>query len=107
MMRSADQFGDNAYLKLAAEALRRERRPLTPSEMLDVAQRDGFVPPHLFGATMHKTLAARLSVHIRRRSHDSSFYRTAPATYFLHSLANDPDTPEEYRKVHIGHLRSK
>lgn len=102
-----EHFGDNAYLILAAEALRRERRPLTPTEMLDVAQRDTFVPPHLFGATMHKTLAARLSEHIRRRSHDSSFFRTAPATYFLHSLANEPDTPEEYRKVHIGHLRSK
>jgi predicted NUDIX family phosphoesterase len=102
-----ENFGDNAYLALAAEALRRERRPLTPSEMLEVAQRDGFVPRHLFGATMYKTLAARLSEHIRRRSHDSSFYRTAPATYFLHSLANEPGIPDQYRKVHIGHLRSK
>ena len=69
----ADGFGSNAYLTLAAEAVRRERRPLTPTEMLDVAQRQSFVPPHLFGATMHKTLSARLSEHIRRKSHGSRF----------------------------------
>src|SRR5688572_11990069 len=97
-----DDFRRNAYLLLAAEALRRERRPLTPIEMLEVAQRDDFVPPHLFGATMHKTLAARLSEHIRRKSHSSSFFRTAPATYYLHSLAEEPGTPDEYRKVFIG-----
>jgi len=107
MTAHAENFAGNAYLTLAAEALRIERRPLTPVEMLDVAYAHRLIPPHLFGATMHKTLAARLSEHIRRNSHDSSFYRTAPATYYLHSLASEPDTPEDYRKVHIGHLRSK
>jgi predicted NUDIX family phosphoesterase len=102
-----EEFGGNAYLGLAAEALKRARRPLTPAEMLEIAQRIGFVPDHLFGATMHKTLAARLSEHIRRYSQASQFFRTAPATYYLHSLAREPGTPEEYRKVHIGNLRSK
>lgn len=106
-MKPRDDIAGNAHLELAAEALRRARRPLTPSEMLDIARREGFVPPHLFGATMHKTLAARLSEHIRKYSQDSQFFRTAPATYFLHFLANEPGTPDEFRNVHIGHLRSK
>lgn len=100
-------FGGNAYLWLAAEAVARAKRPLTPQEMLTIAQEEGFLPDHLFGATMYKTLAARLSEHIRAESDRSLFFRTAPATYFLHSLAEKPDTPEEYKHVHIGHLRSK
>lgn len=100
-------FGGNAYLALAAEAVRRERRPLTPLEMLEIAQRDGFMPSHLFGATMHKTLSARLAEHIRSESGNSRFFRTAPATFFLHELAADPTIPREYRSVYVGHLRSK
>jgi predicted NUDIX family phosphoesterase len=98
---------NNAYLTLADRALRVARRPLTPQEMLDIAVTDGFLPDHLFGATMHKTLAARLSEHIRLESSNSAFYRTAPGTYFLHELAADPALPEEYKRVHLGHLRSK
>lgn len=106
-MSGTHEFGDNAYLQLAAETLRRVRRPLTPVEMLEIANKEQIVPPHLFGATMHKTLAARLSEHIRRFSQASKFFRTAPATYYLHSLASAPDAPQEYRKVYIGNLRSK
>jgi predicted NUDIX family phosphoesterase len=100
-------FGSNAYLALAAEAVTRAGKPLTPQEMLDIAQRDGFLPEHLFGATMYKTLSARLAEHIRAESERSRFFRTAPATFFLHSLAERPGTPDEYRRVHIGNLRSK
>jgi predicted NUDIX family phosphoesterase len=106
-MPNSSEFGDNAYLRLAAETLTQARRPLSPVEMIEMAQRQQIVPPHLFGATMHKTLAARLSEHIRRFSQASKFFRTAPATYYLHSLASEPGTPEEYRKVYIGNLRSK
>lgn len=107
MAEQAQSFGANAYLRLAAEAVRRANRPLTPEEMLDLAQKEGFLPHHLSGATMYKTLAARLSEHIRTQSDASSFFRTAPGTYFLHSLASLPDTQEDYKRVHIGHLRSK
>lgn len=100
-------FNGNAYLALAAEALRRERRPLTPAEMLEVAERDGFMPGHLFGATMYKTLSARLSEHIRVESNSSKFFRTAPATFFSHELACDPTISDKYKVVYIGHLRSK
>jgi predicted NUDIX family phosphoesterase len=100
-------FGGNAYLRLAAEAIRQARRPLTPSEILDLAARAEFLPKHLFGATMHKTLAARLAENIRSGGDRSPFFRTAPATFFLHELANAPETPADFQKVYVGHLRSK
>lgn len=101
------EFGNNAYLVLAAMTLRNERRPLTPTEMLEVARLHKFLPSHLFGATMHRTISARLSEHIRRWSQESKFFRTAPATYFLHSLASQSDIPTEHRQVYVGRLRSK
>lgn len=97
----------NAYLTLAREALLRERRPLTPTDMLAVARNHDFLPGHLFGATMHKTLSARLAEHIRRESQRSIFYRTAPASFYLHELASLPDTPDQYKRVYNGHLRTK
>lgn len=99
--------GNDSYLWLAREAIERARRPLTPKEMLDLARSKEFLPEHLSGATMHKTLMARLSEHIRKRNAQAEFYRTGPGSFFLHSLASDPQIPEIYKRVHIGHLRSK
>lgn len=106
MSRSRSLKG-NAYLEIAKEALIRERRPLTPHEMLELARQGQFLPDHLYGLTMHRTLNARLSEHIRNESDKSSFFRTGPSTFYMHSLADLPGTPEEYRKVHVGNLRSK
>jgi len=100
-------FGNNAYLHLAYEALLAAKRPMTPAEMIDLAQKNGFMPDHLHGKTQHKTLAARLSVYIRQKSTKAEFYRTAPATFFLSELKNDPNTPAEYKEIFIGNLRSK
>lgn len=100
-MRTAEPtFRANAYLGLAYQAIMEVRRPLTPTEMLEVASAGGFLPEHLFGATKHKTLSARLAEHIRAESGSSVFYRTAPATFFLHRLANEPATPDEYKTVY-------
>jgi len=100
-------FADNAYLHLAFEALSRARRPLSPREMLRLAKDGDFLPRHLHGETMHKTLAARLAEHIRNESQKSVFYRTAPAKFYAHPLASGKGTPEEYRKVFVGNLRTK
>ena len=97
----------NSYLSLARQALLRAKRPLTPQQMLEFAKSEGFLPPHLTGATMHKTMMARLSEHIREQSATSAFYRTSPGTFFLHEIASDASTPDEYRNVYVGHLRSK
>ena len=99
--------GANAYLILAQKAIETAKRPLKPIEMIEIAKKDGFMPSHLFGETKHKTMAARLAVHIREKSEKSVFYRTAPATFYLHSLAKDPSTPDKFKSVFIGNLRSK
>lgn len=101
------RFESNAYLKLAQQAILRRCEPLTPTEMLETAREQGFLPDHLYGATMHKTLSARLAENIRRESQQSVFYRTAPARFFLHPLASKADTPEAYKKVYVGNLRTK
>lgn len=101
------RFATNAYLKLAQQAILRRDEPLTPTEMLQTARQEGFLPQHLYGATMHKTLSARLAENIRRESQKSDFYRTAPARFFLHSLASRADTPQVYKKVYVGNLRTK
>ena len=100
-------MASGSYLALAAKAIELARRPLTPRQMLDLARNDGFLPDHLTGATMHKTLMARLSEHIRAKSAQAEFYRTGPGSFFLQKLACDPTIPESYKRVHRGHLRSK
>ena len=100
-------FPDNAYLTIAHTALVRARRPLTPHEILEMAQVGRFLPGHLHGATMHRTLGARLSENIRRDGDRSLFYRTAPSTFFLRSLASDPAIPDEFKNIYVGHIRSK
>lgn len=97
----------NAYLALAHRAILTTRRPMTPIEMLEVARNAGFLPSHLHGDTMHKTLQARLSEVIQKQGSKSAFYRTRPATFFLQSLAESPETPSEYKKVYKGNPRSK
>lgn len=99
--------GRDSYLQIAEKALEIARRPLTPREMLQSARENGFMPDHLTGATMHKTLMARLAEHIRTANAKAEFYRTAPGSFFLHSLARDPAIPDTYKQVYRGHLRSK
>lgn len=101
------RFGDNSYLKLAFKAIMYAREPLTPSEMLEVATSQGFKPPHLYGATMHKTLSARLAEYIRSESSRSEFFRTGPAKFYLHTLAEQSDAPPEFKNVFVGNLRTK
>ena len=97
----------DSYLQLAAKAIEQAKRPLTPREMLELARDHNFMPEHLAGATMHKTLMARLSEHIRKESAQAEFFRTGPGVFFLQKLTSDPSIPEIYKHLHRGHLRSK
>jgi predicted NUDIX family phosphoesterase len=97
----------NSYLAIAYQAICDEARPLTPQEMLDTAERRGYMPSHLRGKTMNKTMSARLAEYIRLKSGQAIFYRTSPNTFFLHSLAKDPKMPDEFKGVFIGNLRAK
>lgn len=97
----------DSYLDLARSAIKASGKPLTPQEMLNVARQGDFLPDHLYGRTMHKTLMARLSENIRLKGAEAEFFRTAPGVFFLHSIAKLPETPNEFKIVHRGHLRSK
>lgn len=106
MKNKAENYG-NTYLRIARKAVLLEQRPLSPKEMISIAKKEGFFPNHLYGQRLDKTMSARLSVSIRDKSNSSDFFRVAPARYFLHELASKKGTPASYKKVYIGHKRSK
>ncbi|MDF0602100.1 winged helix-turn-helix domain-containing protein [Psychromarinibacter sp. C21-152] len=88
----------DSYLQLAEEVLRARGKPLSAKLILSEAQRFGFMPEHLSGATMHKTLQARISDDINIFQQDSKFYRVGVGTYFLRDLSSDPTLPWALRK---------
>ena len=87
----------DAYIDIAIEILRLEKRPLGPRAILAAAYRRGLVPYHLHGKTQHKTLQARLSEDIIARRERSTFFRTAPGRFFLTEFLTDSSIPEEFR----------
>lgn len=97
----------NSYLSVAFQAICQEGKPLSPQEMIECASIGGYLPDHLRGATMYKTMSARLSEHIRQRSGRSIFFRTSPNRFFLRSLATNESLPSDYRTVFVGNLRAK
>lgn len=88
----------DAYIDIAIEILRTERRPLSPHAILAEAYRRGLVPAHLHGRTQHKTLQARISEDIVYRREHSPFFRTAPGKFFLREFLTDISMPEEFRQ---------
>lgn len=88
----------DAYLQIAMEVLRFERRPLSPRAILAAAYKQGRVPPNLYGKTQHKTLQARLSEEIVLERVKSAFFRTAPGRFFLREFLADDTIPEDYRR---------
>lgn len=88
----------DAYLNIAVEILRAERRPLSPHSILTAAYRHALVPSHLHGKTQHKTLQARISEDIVHRREHSPFFRTAPGKFFLREFLADTSLPEEFRQ---------
>lgn len=64
--------------------------------MIELARSEGFLPDHLKGATMHKTLAARLSEHIRKESERSGVQD------LIASLAEKPMPEAEARRRLAG-----
>ncbi|MCA1939776.1 MAG: winged helix-turn-helix domain-containing protein [Caenispirillum bisanense] len=97
----------DAYLQIAQQVLRFNRRPLSPRAMLAMAYREGIVPDHLHGKTQHKTLQARLAEDILSRREGSVFFRTGPGRFFLREFLNDPSIPDEYRQVFPARRRAR
>jgi hypothetical protein len=74
---------------------------------MDLAFMSGAVPPHLYGATQHKTLGARLSediLHFRKRS---KFFRTRPGRFFLREFIHDRSLPLEFRTPIVATRRRR
>jgi hypothetical protein len=97
----------DAYLDLAVEVLRAERRPLSPKAILSAAYRLSNVPNHLHGKTQHKTLQARISEDIVERREHSLFFRTGPGRFFLREFLSDTSIPDEYRRPFPTRRRSR
>lgn len=95
----------DAYLEIAEEVLRSEKRPLSPRAILASAYRRGIVPIHLHGKTQHKTLGARISEDIILRRERSIFFRTAPGRFFLRAFLSDENVPEKYRTPIVARRR--
>lgn len=88
----------DAYLKLAQEVLRAERRPMSARALLAAAYKRDLVPSHLYGKTQHKTIGARLSEDIVVLHDRSLFFRTGPGRFFLREFLADVTLPTEYRQ---------
>jgi hypothetical protein len=73
----------DSYLEAAQTVLRARGKPLSAREIVYDAKKYGFLAPHLHGATMHKTLHARLSEDILKHRFRSIFYRTSPGIFFF------------------------
>jgi HB1, ASXL, restriction endonuclease HTH domain len=78
----------DSYVIIAQKVLEARGRPMTAQQILFDAQRFGFLPKHLFGETMPKTLQARISDEIKNNRDGAIFYRTKPGTYFLRNRGN-------------------
>jgi len=87
----------SVYLDIAAQILRRERRPLSPRAILAGAYSAGIVPGSLHGKAQHKTLQARISEDIIRKRESSQFFRTSPGRYFLRDFLGDQTIPADFQ----------
>ena len=96
-----------SYLEIAKYVLEARAKPLSAQEILADAQRYGLLPDRLSGATMQKTLQARISEDIFRHRKKSSFYRTSLGTYYLRDLADDHTLPSKLLDEHRTHTRRR
>lgn len=88
----------DSYLEVAERILRARGRPLSAREILQEARTYGLLPSHLGGATMHKTLQARITEEIQDHREGSIFYRPEAGKYYLRELAEDLTLPEKLLK---------
>ena len=97
----------NAYLAIAERVLSEARRPLSSREILRNAYANGFMSEHLYGATQHKTMGARLSEDILANGDRSRFFRSSPGRFFLTSFLGDHSIPVEHRTRFMARRRRR
>jgi hypothetical protein len=89
-----------SYLEIAEYVLEARAKPLSAQEILADAQKYGLLPERLSGATMQKTLQARIAEDIFRHRAKSNFYRTSIGTYYLRRLSADDSLPPRLLNEH-------
>jgi HB1, ASXL, restriction endonuclease HTH domain len=97
----------SSYLSIAEKVLSAAGSPLSGREIMARAYMTNLVPPHLHGRTQHKTLQARLSEDIRKRSDKSVFCRTAPGVFFLRKFLGNTRGQEFRARPRIRDLHNK
>jgi len=97
----------DSYLEAARAVLRARGKPLSAREIIREAKKYSLLAPHLHGATMHKTLQARLSEDILKHRFRSAFYRTSPVIFFLRELSNDPNISSKITNEFFAPRRQK
>jgi hypothetical protein len=85
----------NAYLVIAQKVLAAIKKPLSAREILECAYMSELMPYHLYGATQHKTLQARISEDIRKHGERSLFYRTDRGVFYLKSLRDKSELSDK------------
>lgn len=83
----------DSYLEIAEHILTAQGRPMSAQQIIENARKYGLLPSRLSGATMEKTLQARIAEDIFAHRNDSAFYRTAQGVYFLRAGADDVTLP--------------
>lgn len=97
----------NSYLDIAERILDAERKPLSARQILARAYEGRVVPKHLYGATQHKTMQARLSEDILSKREHSVFFRPRPGAFFLRKFIDDETISEEYRRPISARRRTR
>ena len=81
------------FLIVAEKILEKEKRPMSPREIVSMAIRNKIFSDKRAGKTPHQTMKSKLSVDIRRKGDKSIFVRTKPGIFYLRHLLSDEDTP--------------
>jgi predicted NUDIX family phosphoesterase/dephospho-CoA kinase len=74
------------FLIVAEQLLQRERRAMSPRELVDLALKDRLFSDKIAGKTPFQTMKSKLSVHVRRHGEGSVFVRTRPGRFYLRRL---------------------
>ena len=91
------------YLDIAERVLSMRGQPLTAQEILENAIRFNLIDSDR-GATMHKTLQARITDDLQRLRYKSKFMRIGKGVYFLRKLETEQIEPFRNRSF-IGRQR--
>jgi len=87
------------FLIVAKRLMEKERRPMSPRELVDMGQKQQLFSDNVAGKTPFQTMKSKLSVHIRRFGEVSPFIRTDPGRFYLRALLDGQKAPFEAKPI--------